>query len=282
MRTLTLVLLIALVPAARAQVIDFEDLSVPPAGYYNGSDGAGGFTSRGARFNNSYSGGFASGWSYSRLTDVTTPGFGNQYSAYNLPAGGGDASPTYGIANNFNYNGSSVQDTSVALITLPPGTRPAAVRVTNTTYTALSVKNGDSFAKKFGGPSGNDPDFLLLTVQGRDALGALTGSVDFYLADYRFADNSQDYIVSQWTTVNLSGLPAATSELTFRLTSSDVGQFGINTPAYFALDNLAVTPVPEPAAWALAALGAAGLAARRRNRHSQRPRPGLLSGRPRG
>jgi hypothetical protein len=263
MRTYILISLIALAPAAaRAQVIDFEDLPVPPGGYYNGSDGAGGFTSRGARFNNSYSGGFASGWSYSRVTDVTTPGFGNQYSAYSLPAGGGDASPTYGVANNFNYSGPTVQDTTVALINLPPGTRPASMRVTNSTYAALSMKNGDSFAKKFGGPSGNDPDFFRLTIQGRDAVGALTGSVDFYLADYRFADHSQDYIVSQWTTVNLSGLPAATSELTFRLTSSDVGQFGMNTPAYFALDNLVVTPVPEPGALALAGL-AAGLGARR-------------------
>jgi hypothetical protein len=274
MRYSTLLLLVALTPAAaRAQVIDFEDLTVPAAGYYNGSDGAGGFTSRGARFNNSYSGGFASGWSYSRITDTTTPGFTNQYSAYNLPAGGGDSSPTYGIVSNFNYSGPAVADTSVGLITLPPGTRPAAMRVTNTTYAALSMKNGDSFAKKFGGPTGNDPDFFLLTVQGRDGLGALTGAVDFYLADYRFADNSQDYIVSTWTTVNLSSLPATTSELTFRLTSLDVGMFGINTPAYFALDNLSVTPVPEPAAWLLTGLGAAGVTWARR-----KTRPGPTGG----
>src|SRR5205823_15015897 len=45
-------------------VVDFEDLVVPPAGYYNGSDGAGGFTSRGARFHTSYNPAFGSwpGW----------------------------------------------------------------------------------------------------------------------------------------------------------------------------------------------------------------------------
>jgi hypothetical protein len=248
---IAVILMTALPAAAPAQVIDFEDLPVPPAGYYNGADGAGGFTSRGARFNNSYNASFSvwSGWSYSRVTNVTTPGFTNQYAAYNLPAGGGDGSPTYGVADDFSPGDATVQ--------LPAGTRPVSARITNTTYAALSMKNGDQFAKKFGGPTGNDPDFFLLTIQGYNALGALTGTVNFYLADYRFTDNSLDYVVSHWTTVDLTPLgPAA--RLAFGLTSSDVGPFGMNTPAYFALDNLAVTAVPEPGAWALTGLALAG------------------------
>ena len=60
---LPFVVLSLLTTSARAQVIDFEDLTVPtPPGYYNGSDGAGGFTSRGARFNNTYNPTFGS-WS---------------------------------------------------------------------------------------------------------------------------------------------------------------------------------------------------------------------------
>jgi hypothetical protein len=217
------------------------------------------FTSGGATFNNNYDTSFGSwaGWAVSRATNTTTPGFGNQYAAYNVPGGGtGDNSPTYAVA--FPDTFTPVTPT----IQLPAGTRPQAARVTNTTYAALSMRDGDAFAKKFGGLSGNDPDFFLLTVQGRDAVGALLGSVDFYLADYRFADNAQDYIVSQWTTVDLSGLPAGTQQLTFTLASSDVGPFGINTPTYFALDNLTVTPVPEPGTLALVGL-AAGLVARR-------------------
>jgi hypothetical protein len=56
-----------------------------------------------------------------------------------------------------------------------------------------------------------------------------------------------DYIVSQWTTVDLLALGNA-SRLTFNLDSSDNGPFGMNTPAYFALDNLSMTPTPEPSA----------------------------------
>jgi hypothetical protein len=31
--------------------------------------------------------------------------------------------------------------------------------------------------------------------------------------------------------------------------STDMGQFGMNTPAFFAIDNLTYQIVPEPTAW---------------------------------
>ncbi len=252
-RALTpVLLLLAAAPAAGQTVVTFENptLAQPLTGPNTFQNGAtlsppGSFAAGGAAFNNRYSpdfGGFWSGWSYSNVADATTPGFGNQYAAY---AGGGDASANYAVA---------FQDV-VPTVTLPAGQRPQSARVTNTTYTALSMRDGDMFAKKFGGVSGTDPDFLLLTVTGRNAAGQGTGAVDFYLADYRFADNAQDYIVSAWTTIDLSALGADTASLSFGLTSSDIGQFGINTPVYVALDNLTLTPVPEPATVGLAAVG---------------------------
>ena len=112
--------------------------------------------------------------------------------------------------------------------------------VTNTTYAALSMRDGDAFAKKFGGESGDDRDFFLLTIEGRDDEGDSVGSVEYYLADFRFDDNSRDYIVDQWTMVDVSSLAGAT-QLEFSLSSSDVGQFGMNTPAYFAVDHIVLS-----------------------------------------
>ncbi|HQR05851.1 MAG TPA: DUF4465 domain-containing protein [Gemmatales bacterium] len=224
--------------AQGTMTIDFEDKTLPPNSFYNGSDNAGGFTSRGAFFNNSYGGGFWSGWSYSNTSDTTMPGFGNQYSAITGAGVGGGG--IYGVA--FNYA------SGASYINLPTVTQPLSVSITNTTYAALSMKFGDSFAKKFGGVTGNDPDFFLLTIQARSGLngsGAILGAVPFYLADYRFADNSLDYIVKTWNIVDLSSLPVNTQSLTFDLTSSDNGPFGMNTPCYFALDSLVVA-VPEP------------------------------------
>lgn len=215
-------------------VIDFEDLPLENESFYNGAEGSAGFISGSAFFNNQFTdfgGGFTawSGWSYSNVTDIETPGFENQYSAYSLPNGGGDSSENFAIAF------SSAPDAS--RIELPDGLRPQSVRVTNSTYAALSMRHGDAFAKKFGGTSGDDPDWFLLTINGFDSDDNLLDSVMYYLADFRFEDGTDDYIVDTWTTIDLSPL-GEPAKLGFSLASSDVGEFGTNTPTYFALDNL--------------------------------------------
>jgi len=239
---------------------DFEDLTLDPNSYWNGSDGSGGFTSGIARFNNLYDPNYWSweGWSYSNRTDTTTRGWGNQYSAI---AGGGIAFAGGGnvVADpNGIYGVGYVGWVAVPTVTVTPRVIDGAY-VTNTTYAYWSMKEGDAFAKKFGGADGNDADWFKLTVTGKDADGNATGTVDFYLADYRFADNGRDYILNEWTWMDLSGLGAVGS-LAFTLSSSDVGGFGMNTPAYFAMDNV----VPEPAT--VAVLAMAGLALRRRRK----------------
>jgi hypothetical protein len=99
------------------------------------------------------------------------------------------------------------------------------------------MKNGDQFAKKFGGASGNDADYFLLTVKGFNNGVAKSDTVNFYLADFRFSDNNQDYILDTWAWVNLQSLGDVDS-LTFRLSSTDNDPlYGMNTPSFFALDN---------------------------------------------
>lgn len=197
--------------------------------------------SGGLTFNNTFSLDYGSwsGFAYSNITDKTTPGFQNQFSAF--PGKGAGASTTYGIA----FAGDPIAPT-ISLAGTTNGAKFQSIAVSNTTYTALSMLNGDSFSKKFGGETGNDPDFLLLTIEGRNATGSSVGTVDFYLADYRFADNSRDYVVGGWATIDVSGLTGAT-RLEFSLSSSDVGAFGMNTPAYFAIDQITLdTPSTPP------------------------------------
>jgi len=231
------------------QTADFDDLPLDPESYWNGSDESGGFTSGSFTFNNNYNAtwGSWSGWSYSNTTDATTPGYGNQYSAYAGSGAGGSAN--YGVSYN-PARGS-------ATVAVPPGRAIVSGRITNTTYTALSMLEGDAFAKRFGGSSGEDPDWLRLTIFGLDAGDREIGSVHLYLADYRFSNNNQDYVVDQWTDVDLSSLAGART-LEFELASSDVGPWGMNTPAYFALDDLTVS-TPEPGSMVLVCFGAAAL-----------------------
>ncbi|TWT83037.1 hypothetical protein CA13_45000 [Planctomycetes bacterium CA13] len=211
----------------------FEDVGsrLSEESFNNGSDGRGGFTSNSLNFNNDYNSEYGSwsGWAFSNTTDTTTPGYFNQYSAF--AAGGANGSDTYAVASVYGIDlPNIVRDES-------NGIGFKELSVTNTTYAALSMREGDAFAKKFGGESGDDADWLLLTIQGLNNQDESVGTVDFYLADYRFDDNSLDYIVSDWTTVDVSSLTAAT-KLVFSLSSSDNGDFGMNTPAYFAIDNV--------------------------------------------
>ena len=257
--TLTLTSLLAHATLA-TQTVDFDDLTLPGSeSFENGSGLAGGFTSHSVGFNNNYNAAWGSwdGFAYSNMSDTTTPGFGNQHSAF-PGSGAGTGDDIYSVG----FIGFAQPPT----ITLPVATVVQSALFTNTTYAALSMRDGDAFSKKFGGAAGDDEDWLRLTITGH--LGAnTTGTVDFYLADYRFADNNLDYILDQWTQADLTSL-GTVDALTFGLASSDVGAFGINTPTYFALDNLVVNTIPEPTSLILMSL--AGLAILRRRHANKR------------
>lgn len=218
-----------------AQTITFDDLTLAPETGWNGSDGSGSFTSNGQVFINGYDTGFgywADGWGYSNKTDVTTAGYTNDLSCY---AGSGYMSPNFAIGRQASF----IDFGSEKVVT--------GVRLTNMTYAALSMLNGDMFAKQFGSPNNasgqpdgtNGEDFFRINLIGRDADSIVTDTIVFYLADYRGAD-SLDYILTTWQNVDLSAL-GEIQYLSFLLESSDVGGFGINTPLYFAMDQLVLS-----------------------------------------
>ena len=214
----------------------FEDMNLGTKGFYNGSDGKGGFISGNFRFFTDYTADYDSwsGFAASTKTDVTTPGYANQYSA--ITGKGVNGSANYAVAYPYPVSTIAFKDTIIS-----------GVYVTNSTYAYLSMKNGDAIGKKFGGPTGNDPDWLLLTIQGFDSDGKLTGEVNVNMADFAYSNNANDYILNSWKWVNLSRL-GRISKLEFSLTSTDNGIWGMNTPGYFCIDNLnqkIVTSTPE-------------------------------------
>jgi len=231
--SLFLIISTAIAVSAHAQIVDLEDLSLPAESFWNGSDGSGGFKSGAAHFNNNYDSTYGSwdGFAYSNITDTMTEGWEAQYNAITGAGHGGSA----------NYAVCYVGWNGPPTVTLDMAQVVGGLYVTNSNYAYYSMLNGDAYSKKFGGATGDDPDWFMLTITGKDIDGAATGTVDLYLADYRAADSADDYIVDTWRYIDLASL-GKVKTLEFALSSSDVGDWGMNTPASFALDTITAAP----------------------------------------
>lgn len=174
---------------------------------------------------------WASGWAISSTTDSETSGFGNLYSA--KPGSGVNGSQNYAIGQ---------QNAVIKLTGDAVGQSLKGMYITNTTYAHNSMRDGDDFAKKFGGESGDDPDYFLLKIKPYAQGQLFPDSIEFYLADFRSENNDEDYIISDWTYVDLSSLSenvplGAVDSLLFTLESTDFNDWGFNTPLFFAIDN---------------------------------------------
>lgn len=236
--------------STRGTEIDFSDLALASESFWNGSDYSGGFSTGGVFFNNDYiyypewEMESWTGWSYSNVTS-TASGFSNQYSA--ITSGGiGGAGTNYAIAYVDSANGAYLNLAMHQAI---------AMNVTNTAYAYHAMKSGDQFATAFG-----PDDWFKLTIRGyeeENATGSETGSIEFLLAN-------GTNIVDGWVSIDLTSISAHARSLGFELTSSDTGEYGMNTPAYFAMGSLTVAP--EPGSIALAIVAGTALAILRRKK----------------
>lgn len=269
-------------PKVQSQtVFDFESLAVPASGFNNGDPSLSatermffedvtitnfapgsnfGISSQvnqnlvlsqnGARIElpNSFSGtepdagfnDFFFGFSYSNVVNTTTPGVGNQYAAF--AGSGSNGSSNYLVGSS---------DTS-----LTANRQIQSIDIAPTTYTALAVRDGDDGGAGFAsGPLSESNGFFELVISGVDT--DLEIRVPF--GDYR-GDIDIDPAPA-FQTIDTSILN--TNTLTFTFDGSDQGSFGLNTPLFFAADNIAVA-VPEPGSLLLLNLGALLIATRRR------------------
>lgn len=231
--------LFSTIQTAKTQSIaTFENLNLTTNSAWYGSDNSGGFTDAGFFFKNSFTdfgGGMFSwsGFAYSNKTDTITSGYTNQFSAI---TGKGVLNSSNYVVSYVNYDWMNNYQMKPNVLKLSNPQVISGFYATNSVYAYYSMLNGDgALAKKFGGASGSDPDWFKLQIKGYRN-GNMTDTVNFYLADFRFSNNTQDYILKTWEWVDLTNLGIVDS-LSFGLTSTDNGAYGMNTPAYFCLDN---------------------------------------------
>lgn len=232
-KTITLILTLMIGLAKSQTVADFESFSLPVDSFYYNSTTKDWQTNNAVfqyEWDTNFGGFWSKGFSYTNKNDTANGGFMN---LYNCAAGKG--------YNNSNYYVAAQNNGIIRLKTATDNTVDGFY-IANSTYAYKSMKNGDSFAKKFGGASGNDPDYFKITVKGYLGGSMKTDSTEFYLADFRSSNNNLDYILKTWQWVNCTNLGVVDS-IQFFMYSSDNGSFGMNTPAFFNIDNFTTSKV---------------------------------------
>lgn len=266
--TPAIVLAIAtLATAASAQtIIDFEDVgaTLPNDTAFLGADQSGGFTSGPGNFTTEFDPTFGSwtGTAYSNRTSWTLGGasgfeefqFGND-TAVAEPGGGSGVgaggSDTWGVLFGFTPNATRFE--------IAPGQSLQGLSFNNTRTTANVLENGNSFSPAFGANDRFEVIFNSLQVDivnGVEQVTVLGSSDPIVLAD-------GTSIVNDWTFADFTGTAIENATLIgVEFRSTDSGVFGINTPAFVAIDNL-VLAVPEPNVSVLLVLSGLGLLRRR-------------------
>ncbi len=120
-----------------------------------------------------------------------------------------------------------VEDRS-CLINFQTAVNPVALTIDNTAYTYWVMKKGSAFSKPF-----TDSDWLALDINGVDGDGKTVSRITVDLA-------AKGNAIDKFTQVDLQPLGKNIHAIYFTMRSSDTGQWGMNTPAYFALGSMYV------------------------------------------
>ena len=184
------------------------------------------------------------GIAISQWNDMTSDEYTNQCSVYykdeKTGYGGYKGSKTFAVATGFINDSPFGSGDARSSISFNDNTTECTFHhfwVTNSTYTALTMMNGDVFGNKIF--SYEDKDWFKLVITAYDKTGSPTGAtVEFYLADFRTA--SSPGIITEWKMVDLTPLGNKVHTVKIDLQSSDTGVGGMNTPGYFCFDHLAI------------------------------------------
>lgn len=190
----------------------------------------------------SNSGGYSywTGFIASRNSDVTDYSEGNwlEHQCTVMTGGGlSGAGTPYLVAywnTTENLDSATTSETPSCLISYASDNQlftPISVFVNNTTYSYYAMKNGTAYSNPF-----LTGDYCKLLAYGIKADGILSGPAEMYLAEFKSDDDSP---ISDWTYFNLEALGVVKS-IFFRMESSDTGSWGMNNPAYFAIDRMSI------------------------------------------
>lgn len=166
------------------------------------------------------------GFAQSRCYDMESGAYENQYSVYNEAPASGDCFLLYYYDT---YN-SVDMNTPMDILSNGEGVAFRSIGVCLPTYVYKTVTEGNPYARAFV-----DGDYLKLSFIGLDDNLRECGVVEYYAVDLR--DGKQHFTTS-WTEVDLLSLGSELQGLRIRIETTDVGDWGPNTPLYICIDDL--------------------------------------------
>lgn len=183
---------------------------------------------------------YGGGMAISQWNDMAAADYTNQCSVYCKDAdtgkGGFGGSSTFAIAYGYDDGSPYSTDTRSSIAFAAEGREDMIVSlyVCNTTYVYKAVTEGSSLSEPL---TYDNKGWFRVTFTGIDASGSETGRVEHYLADFRTAGSAG--AVEGWNKVDLSTL-GRVHKVMIDFEGSDVGDYGLNTPTYCAIDNIEV------------------------------------------
>ncbi len=166
-----------------------------------------------------------SGFAQSRKKDMEDASYNNQYSVYNDEAASGDCFMVYYYDS---YN-----DPTDILCRYHGYYQFKTVRVNLSTISYKAIMEGNAYARAF-----DEGDYLKVSFIALGADLAEGDAVDYYIVDYR---DGKRFVADDWNTVDISSLKGGLWGLRIRIETTDVGEWGANTPLYICLDDLTYT-----------------------------------------
>lgn len=166
-----------------------------------------------------YWGGFAQ----SKIKDADPANglFANQYAVYNSAAASGE--------NFMIYYYDSYNDPCDILLKRDVVLESVKLNLTTYTYASITNEEINDFARKF-----DDGDCLKVIFTGMKS-GQVTGVVECYVVDFR--DGKRE-MATDWNEYFLTNLGDGYNRVRVTIETTDVGEWGANTPLYIALDDL--------------------------------------------
>ncbi len=215
----------------------FEDLGLAPDSYWRGDVDDedydyGSFRSGDFEFPNFYMADYDT-WAWYAYSSVKANNGTSFLDQFQSAPGGGHDSDTFGIAYVDAYMGPS----QVWVYGPEEGTVLDGMWVTNGAWTRYCVLNGDGLSGPF-----EKGDFLKVIVTGYDFDDTVTGTSEFYLADYRSEDLQDHYALDTWEWMDLSGC-GKLQYFEISMETTKVNAYGATTPMYTFIDD--ITPKDE-------------------------------------